>query len=59
MKALRYVLLTTVCLLTASALGQDLVENVTNELGSAEWIWSPAHTQERNSGRRMLLPQDV
>ena len=45
MKALRYVLLATVCLLTASAFGQDLVENVTNELGSAEWIWSPAHTK--------------
>ncbi|QEG37610.1 DUF7133 domain-containing protein [Bythopirellula goksoeyrii] len=25
--------------------GADLAENVTNELGSAEWIWSPAHTR--------------
>ena len=23
--------------------GDDLVENVTHELGGAEWIWSPAH----------------
>jgi putative heme-binding domain-containing protein len=45
MKALRYVLLATACLLAGSALAQDLVENVTNELGSAEWIWSPAHTK--------------
>jgi putative heme-binding domain-containing protein len=45
MKALRYVLLATVCLITGSAYSQDLIENVTNELGSAEWIWSPAHTK--------------
>jgi putative heme-binding domain-containing protein len=45
MKALRYILLATVCLLTNTVRGQDLIENVTNELGSAEWIWSPAHTK--------------
>lgn len=45
MKALRYVLLATICIVGGSAVGQDLIENVTNELGSAEWIWSPSHTK--------------
>ncbi len=45
MKALRYVLLACVYLVQHAAWSQDLVENVTNELGSAEWIWSPAHTK--------------
>lgn len=45
MNALRYVLLAAVCLFALPVVGQDLVENVTNELGSAEWIWSPAHTR--------------
>ncbi|TWU30322.1 DUF7133 domain-containing protein [Bythopirellula polymerisocia] len=32
-------------LLTSFSIAADLAENVTNELGSAEWIWSPAHTR--------------
>ncbi len=35
----------TAILLTSFSSGADLAENVTNELGSAEWIWSPAHTR--------------
>ena len=50
MKALRCILLIVIGLFTNSpfhsaAVTQDLAENVTNELGSAEWIWSPAHTR--------------
>jgi putative membrane-bound dehydrogenase-like protein len=50
MKTLRFVLFISICWLINTALvsearAQDLVENVTNELGSAEWIWSPAHTR--------------
>ena len=29
----------------ADVFAADLAENVTNEMGSAEWIWSPAHTR--------------
>src|SRR5690606_13846345 len=39
------ILLATVGLITGSVSGQDLIENVSNDLGSAEWIWSPAHTK--------------
>ncbi len=33
-------------LLSSFSAGADLAENVTNQLGSAEWIWSPAHTRD-------------